>query len=72
MIFKLLSHQFKALRRSPFWTQSVVQTIVLGLFALYLLLMALGIGFTAPHFIQEFYPNENLIKNFSFLYLPIG
>lgn len=65
MIRKLLSHEWKALRRSSFWTQSVVQAVFLGLFALYFILMALGLGFGAGFIIEESYPNRNVVEIFT-------
>lgn len=65
MIGKLLSHEWKAMRRSSFWKQSVVQAVFLALFALYFILMAFGVGFGAGILIEKFYPNRNVVQIFT-------
>jgi len=69
MVRKLLSHEWKALRRSSFFTQSVVQTVFLGLFALYFILMALGLGFSAGFLINETFPDRNVVQIFTGFFL---
>ena len=59
MFSKLLKNDWLALRRSSFWTQSLVQTIVLGFFALYMLLQFTLLGFLGGKVIAEFFPGEN-------------
>lgn len=68
-MIKLLQHQWKAIRRSPNWSKSVMQTIFVGFFALYFLLMALGFGFAVGHLIEEKYPDKNSIEVFSAFFI---
>jgi len=65
MLLKLLGHEWKALRRSSFWTQSLIQSIALAIFGLYFILMALGIGFAAGSLLEKIYPDSNVVAKFT-------
>ena len=62
MFSKLLRNDWLALRRSSFWTQSLVQTIILGVFALYMLLQFTLLGFLGGKLIAELFPDENPVS----------
>ena len=70
MFFKLLKNDWLAIRRSSFWTQSLVQTIILSFFALYMLLQFTLLGFLGGRLIEEFFPGENpvLVVNRALVY----
>ena len=75
MISTLLSHGFKQVRRSPIWAKNVVTNIVLGLFALMLLIYALLLGLLlhdiAGKVAEDFYPgytNIQVISGFVLYY----
>ncbi len=59
MFFKLLKNDWLALRRSSMWTQSVIQNMFLGFFALYLILQFTALGFLGGELIREYFPEEN-------------
>ena len=65
MIRKLLSHDWKALRRSTFFTKSILATIGLGFLALYFFLMAIAVGVGAGFMIKEAYPEKDALQLFS-------
>ncbi|MEO1626917.1 MAG: DUF5687 family protein, partial [Bacteroidota bacterium] len=65
MLFQLLWQQWKKGVRSPILTQSIVQTVVLGLFALYLILSFLALGFVASDILEEVLPGADPFEVFS-------
>ncbi|MEM1320903.1 MAG: DUF5687 family protein [Bacteroidota bacterium] len=65
MLRHLLVNQWKEQFRSPFWTQSVVQTVILGLFGLYMMLNMLVLGFFAGRILEENFPDEDVVMKFS-------
>lgn len=69
MLRTLLQHEWKSLRRSTFFTQSVLKSIGIGFIALYFALCALALGFAAGFILEEFYPEGNTIAIFSTFFL---
>ena len=65
MLRRLLVNQWKEQFRSPFWTQSVIQTVILALFVLYMMLNMLVLGFFAGKVLEENFPEENVVMKFS-------
>lgn len=65
MLLKLIRNQWKENFRSPYWTQSLVQTIILGFFALYFALSLLAIGFLFDKIISEQFPGMDVIQKFN-------
>jgi len=61
MVIKwFVSHQWKQLRRSPFWQKNLAINIVLGFVILLVLLELLGLGLLLPTILSETYPDQNL------------
>ncbi|MDT8393336.1 MAG: DUF5687 family protein [Bacteroidales bacterium] len=60
-----ISHQFKQLRRSPFWQKSLAINIVLSFLVGLVLLELLGLGIMLPVILTEIYPDENLVALFN-------
>ncbi|MEM9920845.1 MAG: DUF5687 family protein [Bacteroidota bacterium] len=69
MLFQLLKQQWKKKLRSPYWTQSIVQSIFLGFFALYFILVFLGLGLMADKILEEVFPEKDAFVTFSGLLL---
>ena len=58
---QLLKHAWLQFKRSPTLTQNVIQTIVLGFFALYFILTMIGLAFMLPTIIKEELPEQDLL-----------
>lgn len=58
MYLDILKLQFKAFRRSPAFNQNLLSTIVMGLIALYFLLMFIGLGAAIPYFAEDISPDK--------------
>ena len=69
MLRTLLQHEWKSLRRSTFFTQSILKSIGIGFIVLYFALSALGLGFAAAFIIEDLYPEGNVINIFSAFFL---
>jgi len=69
MLGSLFTHQWKDTFRSPVLTQSIVQTIILGLIALYFALSMLAIGYYFDKIIAENFPGTSVISKFNGLML---
>ena len=69
MLRHLFSHQWKDTFRSPVLTQSIVQTIILGLIALYFAASLLAIGYYFDKIIAEQFPGASVISKFNGLML---
>ena len=65
MFSKLLKHQWLELRRSSFWTTSLIQSIFLLLLALLFLLYSISLGLLAESMIENIYPDKGVVKVFS-------
>jgi len=66
MVIKwFISHQWKQLRRSPFWQKNLAINIVLGFVTLLVLLELLGLGLLLPTILAEYYPDQNLVLLFN-------
>ncbi len=66
MVIKwFISHQWKQLRRSPFWQKSLAINIILGFFVFLILLELLGIGILLPTILAETFPGQDLIAVFN-------
>ncbi len=61
MLYRLLKQSWLRLRRSPVWTQSVVQSVFLGFFGLYIGLTMLGLGFVAGKVLDELFPGQDIM-----------
>ncbi|MDE1193190.1 MAG: DUF5687 family protein [Arachidicoccus sp.] len=64
MIFTLLSHQWKAFWRSKNAGKSVAIQIVIGFFVLYILAIAIFIGFSLNSILQHLFPRQDEITVF--------
>ena len=60
-----ISHQFKQLRRSPFWQKSLAINIILAFFVGLILLELLGLGILLPNILSEAYPDQDLVAIFN-------
>ena len=69
MLRTLLQHEWKSLRRSTFFTQSILKSIGIGFIVLYFALSALGLGFAAAFILEDLYPEGNVINIFSAFFL---
>lgn len=69
MISTFLNHQWKSFWRSRNKGSSIIVQIILGLFMLYLLAVAIGIGFLMPVLLEKTLPKVNLIEAFNGLIL---
>ncbi len=65
MLSTFLSHQWKDFWRSRSKTGNIAAQILLGIFILYFLVAAIGIGFFMPKLLQGFFPNIGLINAFN-------
>ncbi len=66
MVIKwFISHQWKQLRRSPFWQKSLAINIILGFFVFLILLELLGLGLMLPTILSETFPDQDLILLFN-------
>ena len=65
MVLKLLNHDWKSLKRSTFFTKSIIASIGLGFLALYFILIALGIGIGADFLIRDTFPEKDAVQVFS-------
>jgi len=65
MIKWLLSHQWKEKLRSPFWQKSIGINLVLGFFAIWIIINAFVLGIYVNEIILEFYPNSSPFKVFN-------
>lgn len=59
---QLLKHTWQQFVRSPTLTQNVIQTVVLGIFALYFILTMLGLAFLLRSIIEETWPGQNYLS----------
>ncbi|WP_410220304.1 DUF5687 family protein [Pedobacter sp.] len=69
MISTFLNHQWKSFWRSRNKGSSIIVQIILGLFMLYLLAVAIGVGFLMPVLLEKTLPKVNLIEAFNGLIL---
>lgn len=58
---QLLKHAWLEFRRSPALTRNIVQTIFIGFFALYFILVMLGMAFALRPMLEEMFPNQDLL-----------
>ena len=65
MLGKLLKLDWIGFRRAPHWAQSMTANVFLGLFGLYMLVSALGLGFMAGFLIEEMYPEADVLQKFN-------
>lgn len=65
MLTTFLNHQWKDFWRSRNKAGSIAAQIVLGLFMLYFLVVAIGIGFWMSKIIQEVFPGKDVIEVFN-------
>jgi hypothetical protein len=66
MVIKwFLSHQWKQVRRSPFWQKNLAINIVLGFFVALILLELLGLGIMLRRILLEVYPDQDIIAIFN-------
>jgi len=61
MIFQLLKYKWLQFWRSPTFSQSMVQNVILGLVGVYFLLNFLVLGFLMPEIVQKIQPEGNLL-----------
>jgi hypothetical protein len=64
MTVLLLSHQWKAFWRSRSTGKSIAIQIFTGFITLYLLSIALFLGFSLPTFLMKFFPGQNIVTVF--------
>ncbi|RZJ75804.1 MAG: hypothetical protein EOO47_19290 [Flavobacterium sp.] len=65
MLTTFLSHQWKDFWRSRNKAGSIVANIFLGLFMLYFLVLAIGLGFGMSFIIERFLPGQDVIQVFN-------
>ena len=65
MLWKLLKLEWLGFRRAPHWGQSMAVNVIMGFFAVYMLLTALALGFTGGYILEETFPGENVIHKFN-------
>jgi len=61
MIFQLLKYKWLQFWRSPTFSQSMVQNVILGLVGVYFLLNFLVLGFLMPEIVQKIQPEGDLL-----------
>ncbi len=65
MVIKwFISHQWKQLRRSPFWQKSLAINITLGFFVMLILLEVFVLGLFLRKILSETYPGQDVIAIF--------
>ena len=69
MFIKLFINEWKQKLRSPYLSTSLVQKILIGLFALYFLLNFLVLGIYMDEVLEKVFPNSNSIVKFNGLLL---
>ena len=65
MLLKLLKLEWLGFRRAPSWGQSIAINILMGFFAIYMLLVALSIGFLGGMILTEAFPDQSVVKKFN-------
>ncbi len=65
MLGKLLKLDWIGFRRAPHWAQSMTANVFLGLFGLYMLISALGLGYMASFIIKEAFPGADVLQKFN-------
>jgi len=60
MILRLIKHSWLQFWRSPTLTQNMVQTFFLGLFAVYLIINMVVLGFVLGPILEEYFPEQVL------------
>jgi hypothetical protein len=60
-----INHQFKQLRRSPFWQKSLAINIVLSFLIGLILLELLAVGIMLPRILSEIYPDQDIVALFN-------
>jgi len=60
-----ISHQFKQLRRSPFWQKSLAINITLGFLIGLILLEVFGLGLFLPVILKETFPGQDILQIFN-------
>lgn len=66
-MFKLLTHQWKEIIRSPFWQKSLFLNIILGILGLYFLLNLVAISLFADKILLEIFKDRSVIESFTSL-----
>ena len=65
MLRQLFVHQWRSYVRSPFLSQSIVQSVFLGIFALYMILSFFGLGYVLKDILEEALPEMGVLSAFS-------
>lgn len=65
MIRKLLRLEWLGFRRAPHWGESMAVNVIMGFFAVYMLLTALLLGFSGGFLLADLFPDESVVYKFN-------
>ncbi len=65
MLRQLFVHQWRSYVRSPFLSQSMVQSFILGFFALYMIVSFFALGYILKDVLEELLPDFDVLSAFS-------